>query len=278
MQHSNLISRLYFFATIRRWRFKVETFFDDTFSTLFLGLSLKWIFDQIHFRQIFDAFLCDPCVRTQDIRQLPPITIMELGKLFHILDDHRMLTSLSRNVPFQVELWRAISDFGATADGVGTSVLARVRGCNSVDFDKFNTFREAMIFFCNVARMSLIPLSDEDIKGRSSHSSFSSYSSSLIKLTNSSSKWPTCPLSWASCAACAWAWFAPPTRARSTLPPPPFPARNGLAFWSRLQNSCEAFWTEPPAFQIWCMKMRGLSTFPFQISPVCPFWGIGKQE
>ena len=134
---------------------------------------------------IYDSlYLSDPSVLTQDIRQLPPITIMELGKLFHVLDDHRMLTSMSRNVPFQVELWRAISNFGATTDGVGVSVLARVRGCNSVDFDKFNTFREAMIFFCNVARMSLIPLSDADIKGCSSYSSFSNFLSSFKEMSS----------------------------------------------------------------------------------------------
>ena len=100
----------------------------------------------------------------QDYLDLPTDLALELARLFFVFNDQTSLSRLSVNVDFQSQLWVACSTFGSGPFG-GASIIERIRSGYTVEYDEFDTFRMAMAFFCNVARTSLIPLSDSDIVG-----------------------------------------------------------------------------------------------------------------
>ena len=100
----------------------------------------------------------------QNYGNLPCDVSLELSRLFFMFNDEASLSRLSLNFQFQKQLWSACSTFGEGPFGVAP-LMQRIIAGYSVEIDEFDTFRMALAFFCNIARTSLIPLSDADILG-----------------------------------------------------------------------------------------------------------------
>ena len=88
--------------------------------------------------------------------------IFDVAGLLFSLNDTGFMSKLAFNQNFQSQLLQKCFSYGKAGLFTQTTFMQRVQKAMDVPEDEFSKFKAAISLFCDIARIGLISLSDED--------------------------------------------------------------------------------------------------------------------
>ena len=98
----------------------------------------------------------------QNYEKMDEEVIFDVAGLLFSLNDTGFMSKLAFNQNFQSQLLQKCFSYGKAGLFTQTTFMQRVQKAMDVPDDEFSKFKAAISLFCDIARIGLISLSDED--------------------------------------------------------------------------------------------------------------------